>query len=84
VDARAVLDELRSRSATGPTVLSEAWLHAALGDAEAAFEVLARAEDESQPFLCYTGLPGFDPLRADPRFAALEERLGLNPWPPSG
>lgn len=50
---------------------------AALGETEAAFDVLARADEERQAFLFYTGLPGFDPLRNDPRFGALVERLGL-------
>ncbi len=76
-EARAVLAELRARPEPAPTVVSEVWLLAALGDADAAFELLARAEDERQPYLPFTGLPGFDPLRADPRFGALLERLGL-------
>jgi hypothetical protein len=57
--------------------LSEAWLLGALGDIDDAFDVLARAEEEFQGLLRYTGLPGFDPLRADPRFGALLGRLGL-------
>ena len=75
-DARAVLEELRARPGEAPTAVPEAWLLAALGETDAAFEVLARAEDERQAFLNYTGLPGFDPLREDDRFALLEERLG--------
>ena len=78
-DARTLLEELRARPADAPTVVSEAWLLAALGETDAAFEVLARAEDERQAFLNYTGFPGFDPLRGDPRFDALLQRLGLVP-----
>ena len=46
---------------------------------EGAFEVLARAEEECLAYLYFTGLPGFDPIRADPRFEALLERLELPP-----
>jgi hypothetical protein len=57
--------------------VSEAWLLAALGEVDAAFDVIARAEEECVAYLYFTGLPGFDPLRADPRFVAFLERLGL-------
>jgi TolB-like protein/Flp pilus assembly protein TadD len=76
-EARKILEELRARPAGSPTAVSEAWLLGALGEIDAAFDVLARAEEEHQGLLSYTGLPGFDPLRADPRFGALLGRLGL-------
>jgi len=78
-DARRVLDELRARPAGSPAAVSEAWLLGALGDVDGAFDVLARAEAEYQGLLYYTGMPGFDPLRADPRFTALLRRLDLTP-----
>jgi TolB-like protein/Tfp pilus assembly protein PilF len=80
-DARAALAELRERPAPAPAVVAEAWLLAALGDVDAAWEVLGRAEDESQLLLLFTGMPGFDPLRNDPRFEQLLRRLGLPPAP---
>ena len=76
-EARALLDELRTRPPAAPTVVSESWLLGALGEVDAAFDVLGRAEEECQAYLYFTGLPGLDPLRNDPRFAALEKRLGL-------
>jgi len=78
-EARALLEELRARPADSPTIVSEAWLLGALGEIDEAFEIIDRAEEEYQAFLYYTGLPGFDPLRADPRFAALLTRLELPP-----
>jgi len=80
-EARTLLEELRTRPAAAPQIVSEGWLLGALGEIDAAFEVFARAEDQHQLWLYYTGLPGFDPLRADPRFAELEDRLGLPPSP---
>jgi hypothetical protein len=53
------------------------WLLGALGEIDAAFEVVARAEEECLAYLYFTGDPGFDPLRSDPRFRALLERLEL-------
>jgi len=76
-EARALLTELRARPASSPTTVSEAWLLGALGNVDEAFAVIARAEEECQGQLYYTGMPAFDPLRSDPRFAALERRLGL-------
>jgi serine/threonine-protein kinase len=78
-EARKILEELRARPAGSPTVVSEAWLLGTLGEIDDAFEVLARAEEEHQGLLSYTGLAGFDPLRSDPRFAALMRRLELTP-----
>ncbi|MEP6994705.1 MAG: hypothetical protein ABI968_09310, partial [Acidobacteriota bacterium] len=83
-EARTVLEELRARPADSPTAVSEAWLLGALGEIDDAFDVLARAEEEYQGLLCYTGLPGFDPLRSDPRFGTLLARLGLPASGPSG
>jgi TolB-like protein/Tfp pilus assembly protein PilF len=82
-EGSAILAELRARPEPAPTVASEAWLLAALGDADGAFEVLGRAEDERQPFLPFTGLPGFDPLRTDARFAAFLERMEHSTGSPS-
>ena len=76
-DARSVMEALHRGAVPGATVLSEAWLLAALGDADGAFEVLRRACDEKQLLVPFIGLPGFDPLRADPRFAATIATLGL-------
>jgi TolB-like protein len=81
-EAEEVLEELHSRPAPAPTVVPEAWIRAALGDTDGAWEVLDRAEAESQAILFFAGMAPFDPLRADPRFAALLERLRL-PQSPS-
>jgi TolB-like protein/Tfp pilus assembly protein PilF len=80
-EAQAILDELQARAEPAPTVVPEAWIRAALGDAEGAWDVLDRAERESQAILFFAGMAPFDPLRSDPRFGALLERLGLPPWP---
>ena len=80
-EARPLLVELRARPATAPTIVTEGQLLGALGDLDAAFEVLAKAEEEGQLFLYFHGWPTFDPLRGDPRFPALVARLGLSGGP---
>jgi hypothetical protein len=77
IEARSVLEEMRARPAGSPTAVSEAWLLGALGEIDEAFEVIARAEEEYQGLVSYTGLPGFDSLRSDARFDTLLERLKL-------
>jgi tetratricopeptide (TPR) repeat protein len=76
-DARTLLEELRTRPAEAPQIVSEGWLLGALGEIDSAFEVFARAEEQNQLWLYYTGLPGFDSVRTDPRFAGQCSRLGL-------
>jgi serine/threonine protein kinase/tetratricopeptide (TPR) repeat protein len=52
--------------------------YAALGDLERAFGCLDRALAERSAGLVYLHIdPGFDPLRSDPRYAALVERVGV-------
>jgi len=76
-EAYEVLEALHARAVAGATVLSEAWLLAALEDMDGAFEVLRLACEEKQLLVPFTGMPGFDPLRSDPRFAAIVERMRL-------
>ena len=75
--ARAILAELRMGGAQPSENVAEAWLRAVLGDADGAWAILERVEQTCQQTLLLAGMPGFDPLRSDPRFAALLERLGL-------
>jgi tetratricopeptide (TPR) repeat protein len=52
--------------------------YAALGDVARAFACLDRALAERSAGLVYVHIdPGFDPLRGDPRFAALVGRVGV-------
>ncbi len=76
-EAQSALEELRAQPAASRSFVPEAWVLAALGETDTAVARLEQAEAEYQAFLYFTGLPAFDPLRADPRFAALLARLGL-------
>ena len=52
--------------------------HAAVGDFDRAFEALERAYQTRSAGLIYLHLdPGYEPLRADPRYKELVRRIGL-------
>jgi serine/threonine-protein kinase len=80
-EAREVLAQLQAwqqRTYLPPQLI--AVIHAALGEREQAMEGLWRAyADRSSPLMWIKGDPWLDSLRADPRFAALLRRLGLEP-----
>ena len=78
--AEATLRELEALRAAGyASAVDFAVVHAALGDRESAFRWLDRATEERAFHLIYLKVwPELDPLRQDPRFAALVRRLGLD------
>ena len=78
-EARGVLERLQamSRSTYVPPT-SFAWLHLGLRQVDAAFECLDRAVETRDQFMMpIKTYPFFDPLRADPRFAALLRKMKL-------
>lgn len=79
--AKETLTELeRLRAGSYASALDIADIHAALGHREQAFRWLGQAEAERSFHLVYLKVwPELDPLRGDPRFAALVLRLGLSP-----
>lgn len=76
--ARSILDELAGRSKTGYVApVCHAWILAGLGEPDAAFQWLEQAYQARDPFLpAQEGSPPLDPLRGDPRYAALLEKIG--------
>jgi hypothetical protein len=58
--------------------LLSAMLFTALGEKDRAFEQLERAYQQREPGLLFLKVaPWVDPLRSDPRYAALAEKVGL-------
>lgn len=82
-EARAILDRLEAASKdryVDATTIGT--VYAALGDLDTAFAWLDRAyEDRSARLSHIEILPEFEPLRGDPRYAALVERIGLGGAP---
>jgi eukaryotic-like serine/threonine-protein kinase len=79
-EAQKVLDQLSALSKEKYIVpKSVAAIYAALGNKEKAFEWLEKSyQDHSLGVgLSMKSFPGFDPLRSDPRFAALLRRMNL-------
>jgi TolB-like protein/DNA-binding winged helix-turn-helix (wHTH) protein/Tfp pilus assembly protein PilF len=75
--AREILARLKEHAIAPPGAIGI--LYGALGDFDQAFAWLDKAYDERDPELTYLKVPGrrFEPLRRDPRFHQLVERVGL-------
>jgi tetratricopeptide (TPR) repeat protein len=72
------LDRIRTRRYV--PALYFAMIYTGLGDKEKAFEWLDKAYEEHCDYLVYLPTePMADPLRGDPRFSRLLDRLGLRP-----
>lgn len=82
--ARALIDRIRSAPAHQRVASYHlALAYGYLGDLDEAFRWLDRAERERSESLLQLAVdPHADPLRKDPRYAALVARLGLKPPPP--
>jgi tetratricopeptide (TPR) repeat protein len=76
-DAVKLLSDLKGRSSSGYSRASEiAMIYVSLGDSDHAMSWLERSyEERFNPGALLR--PGFDPLRADPRFEDLLRRIGL-------
>ena len=77
-EAQAVLTSLRDESRQNVPALTFAFIHAGLGENDAAFEWLDRAYAERFGWLIFLNVdPKLDNLRPDPRFTDLLRRLRL-------
>jgi serine/threonine protein kinase/tetratricopeptide (TPR) repeat protein len=78
-EAEAILERLEKESTTQYIrAESLAMGYAAVGDVDRAFECLERAfQDRSAGLIFFHVDPGFAPLRGDPRYGSLVERIGL-------
>lgn len=74
----AELESLAEEKYVDPTLL--ALVHTALGNHDAAFDMLERAYETRSSWLPIVNIdPRVDPLRDDPRFDDLLRRIGLAP-----
>ncbi len=79
-EARQVLASLKEPAKRYVMPYAVARLYAGLKEIDQAFEWLEKAYQDRSLFLIHAPLkvdPGFDPLRSDPRFAALLRKVGL-------
>lgn len=80
-EARALLPDLAARAESGESTRhSVAVVHLALGDREAALDLLERGLLERDRALVWARVhPRLDPLRGEPRFERILETLGFPP-----
>lgn len=78
-EAHAILAQLHAAAEQNYIPAScFAWIHLGLGELEEAFAWMNRAVDERDPMMTpIRSYPFFDPIRADPRFAALLRKMNL-------
>ncbi len=58
--------------------VAQALVHVGLGETDSAFEALEKGFRDRDPQILYLGLdPTWEPLRSDPRYADLIDRIGL-------
>jgi TolB-like protein/Tfp pilus assembly protein PilF len=78
-EARAVLSELDERRQGGYVrALYSSVVHTGMGEKEQALDWLERAYDEHDMWMAFLRVDSlFDPLRSEPRFVALLEKVGL-------
>jgi adenylate cyclase len=80
-EARSIVERLSAASGemyVRPEAIAAGW--GALGDLEAAFEWLDRALEARSAGLIYLNVDSaFDPLRDDPRFGIMLQKIGLRP-----
>ncbi len=77
--ARGLLGNMQALAGTMyVSPASRALVHVGLGETDAAFEALEQAFSDRDSQLLLLGLgPGWEPLRGDPRYADLMDRIGL-------
>ena len=82
-EARRILNELiEMRSARVVSAWGIAAIHASLGDVDEAFRWFDSAVEEASPGLLMLRVhPRLDPIRSDPRYWPLVERVGLGELP---
>lgn len=78
-EARALLAQLHAAAEQAYVPAScFAWIHLGLCELDEAFAWMNRAVDERDPMMTpIRSYPFFDPIRADPRFAALLRKMNL-------
>lgn len=77
--ADLILNRLHERATSAPVpAICFAWVHMGLADASSAIHYLEKAvEEHDAQVLCVRVSPSADPIRADPRFQRLVDRLPL-------